>query len=218
MTRAGRRRLPGWIGLIGAALGVVAGGIQIVAGYRIPEWTGAKVDTLPLGLLTIGLSVVAGLAARRQRRTELSVLARGACALGLIGPALLCLTTVGRLWNVPAVLLLVAGVLTVDSWRATASARARDLSRVLLNLLGGAEMLMAAGSSPLVLLIGGVGGVALVVAAWLRTSRPAVTAGLVVLGTVPFAVLGWPAVVPILLMLLAAGLTALVMPRSSHAS
>lgn len=217
MTRDRRRRLAGWIGLLGAALGVVAGVIQVVAGYRIPEWTGAKAATLPLGLLTIGLSVVAGLAARRQRRPELSVLARAACAFGLIGPALLCLTTVGRLWYLPAVLLLVAGVLTVDSWRVTASALARDWSRVLLSLLGGAEMLMAAGSSPLVLVIGGLGGIALVVAAWLPTSRPAITAGLVVLGTVPFAVLGWTGVVPILLTLLAAWLIVLVIRGSNHA-
>ena len=117
MNTESRHRLTMRLGVTGAALGIVAGLVQVVAGHRIPEWTGAKLATVQLGLLTVGLSLLAGLAARRQRDTDLSVLARAACALGLIGPGLVCLSTVGRLWYVPAVLLVVAGGLTIDSWR-----------------------------------------------------------------------------------------------------
>ena len=199
------------VGTVGAVLGVVAGLVQAVAGSAIPEWTGAKLATVPLGLLTVALSVLAGLAARRQGRPGLTTLGRAGCALGLVGPGLLGLSTVGRLWYVPAVLLVVAGVLTIDSWRRTAAALGRSWYRVLLSALGAAELLMAAGASVPLMVVGGIGGLALITAAWLPTPRTGVAVGLVVLGTVPFAVLGWAAVVPLLLTALAALLTVLVL-------
>jgi hypothetical protein len=48
----------------------VAGVIQATAGHRIPDWTGAKQAPGALGLLTIILSLLAGLAAAWQRRTD----------------------------------------------------------------------------------------------------------------------------------------------------
>ena len=145
------------------------------------------------------------------------MLARAACGLGLIGPGLLCLSTVGRLWYLPAVLLVVAGALTIHSWRDTASALSENWHRVLLSLLGGFEVLMAAGASPALLVIGGIGGIMLIVAAWLRTARRNIVIGLVTVGIVPFAALGWTAVVPVLVAVLAAGLTALVVRDARHA-
>jgi hypothetical protein len=145
------------------------------------------------------LSSLAGFAAVRQRDAGLSVWGRAACALGLIGPGLLCLSTVGRLWYPSAVLLLVAGMMTIDSWRATVRAFADDWFRVLLTALGGFELLMAAGAGPLIMAVGVVGGFALIAAAWLRPGSRDVLLGLVVAGTVPFAVLAWSAVVPLLL-------------------
>ncbi len=217
MSRVTQQRLATGLGVAGAALGVTAGLIQVVAGHRIPEWTGAKLATSPLGLLTVGLSLLAGLAARRQSNPNLSVLARAACAVGLIGPGLLCLSTVGRLWYLPAALLVVAGVLTIHSWRDTASDLSENWHRVLLSLLGGCQVLMAAGASPALMVIGGVGGILLIVAAWLPTARPTVVIGLAVVGAVPFAALGWTAVVPVLVALLAAGLTALIVRDTRHA-
>jgi hypothetical protein len=196
-----RHRLVSWLGLVGAALGVLAGILQATIGARIPEWTGAKAAPLALGLLTIGLSAVAGCAAVRQRRAGLSVWARAGCALGMIGPGLLCLSTVGRLWYPSAILLVAAGILTVDSWRSTAKVIAVDWFRVLLSALGGCELLMAAGAAPVPMVVGAVGGLALIAAAW-TTSRGA-RWGLIVLGTVPFAALAWDAVVPVLLAVLA---------------
>ena len=63
--------------------------------------------------------------------------ARAACALGLIGPGLLCLSTVGRLWYLPAALLVVAATLCVDSWRGTAATFVHDRYRVLLTSSAG---------------------------------------------------------------------------------
>jgi hypothetical protein len=194
-----RHRWAAVLGLAGGALGVVAGIVQATVGPRIPEWTGDKASPVALGLLTIGLSAVAGFAAVRQRAPGLSVWGRAVCALGLIGPGLLCLSTVGRLWYPSAILLLLAGMMTIDSWRATARAFADDWFRVLLTALGGFEMLMAAGAAPITMAVGAVGGVALIAAAWLRTAPRGVVVGLIAVGTVPFAALAWSAVVPLLL-------------------
>ena len=196
---AERHRAAGILGLAGSALGILAGTAQATIGPRIPDWSGDKASPVALGLLTIGLSAVAGFAAVRQRDGGLSVWGRTACALGMVGPGLLCLSTVGRLWYPSAVLLLVAGTMTVDSWRDCARAIAEDWFRVLLTALGGFEMLMAAGAAPALMLVGAVGGIALIAAAWLRRAPRRVLVGLVVVGTIPFAVLAWMAVVPLLL-------------------
>jgi hypothetical protein len=196
------RRAAAGLGLAGSALGVVAGLVQAVAGSDIPQWTGNKNAPVALGLLTIGLSVLAGIAALAQRR-DLSVPGRAACALGLVVPALLCLTTVGRLWYLPAVLLLAAALSTVDSWRETAAVVGRNWSRVLLGALGACELLMAARATPAAMTAGFVGGLALLAAAWLRTVSRGILLGLAVLGTVPFAALAWTALVPLLLALVA---------------
>ena len=204
---SGRHGLARRLGTVGAVVGVAAGLIQITVGSRIPAWTGAKDATTALGLLTVALSVLAGLAAVRQSRPELSPLARAGWAVGLIGPGLLCLSTVGRLWYLPAVLLVAAGWLAIDSWQETAAALVENWHRVLLSVLGGLQLPMAAGASPALMVIGGLGGVALIAAAWLPTTSRALVGGLVVVGTVPFAVLGATAVVPVLVAVMAGWLT-----------
>jgi hypothetical protein len=198
-----RHRLAASLGVAGSVLGVIAGTLQATIGPRIPEWTGAKAAPIALGLLTIGLSALAGCAAVWQRRSGLSVWARAGCAFGLIAPGLLCLSTVGRLWYPSAILMIAAGILTIDSWKQTATAIADDWLRVLLSALGGFELLMAAGSSPVLMAAGTIGGIALIAAAWLRSASRWVLVGLIVVGTVPFAVLAWTAVVPLLLAVLA---------------
>jgi hypothetical protein len=202
-----RRQLATRLGVSGAVLGLIAGLIQALAGYAIPEWTGNKLAHGSLGLLTVGLSTLAGLAALRQRDPQLSLLSRAACSVGLIGPGLLCLTTVGRLWYLPAVLLTAAGLLTVVRWRATVLAVLDDWDRVLLSVLGGCELFMVASGPAVLTIAGGLGGAVLIVAAWWRPASRRTVAGLVVLGTVPFAALAWTAVVPVLLAVLAGLLT-----------
>jgi len=78
--------------------------------------------------------------------------------------------------------------------------------RCLLVLLGAAEVLMVAGAAPILLAVGVVGGIALLAAAALTRFRVLLVT-LVVMGTVPFAALGWTAVVPVLLLLTAVGVT-----------
>jgi len=161
------------------------------------------------------LSILAGLAALRQRRADLSVMSRAACALGLIGPGLLCLSTVGRLWYLPALLMLAAGALTIDSWPRTASALAADWLRVLLSALGAGELLMSAAAPPQLMVIGAFGGVALIAAAWIRNARHALLWGLVVVGTVPFAASGWTSIVPLVLAVEAWAIAAALMHQST---
>ena len=76
--------------------GLGAGAVQVMIGSQIPEWSGAKASPTGLGLLTIGLSLLAGFAAVRQSTPGLTAWGRTACALGLLVPGLLCLSTVGR--------------------------------------------------------------------------------------------------------------------------
>ena len=83
---------------------------------------------------------------------------------------------------------------------------ARHRLAVALSMLGGFELLLAAGSAPpLIAGTGVVGGVALMATAWWRVARFA-RWGLLLLGTVPFAVLTWWSIASPLTALLAAGI------------
>lgn len=85
----------------------------------------------------------------------------------------------------------------------------RNKVRCLLTFLGACELVMAAGAAPVVLLVGGVGGLALMVAAWLRTAPQAVLIFLLVVGVLPFTLLTWTAIVPGLLLV---GVAAVAVP------
>jgi hypothetical protein len=91
-------------------------------------------------------------------------------------------------------------------WRESLRSVVAHWDQVLLSALGCCELLMAAGAAPLAMAVGAIGGSALVLSAWLRTVPRIVRIGLVVLGTLPFAAVGWVAVVPILLVIVAAPL------------
>ena len=60
---------------------------------------------------------------------------------------------------------------------------------------------MAVNAGPWLMVVGLVGGACLVAAAWVRTTPRGTVPGLVLLGTVPFAVLGWTAIAPLAVML-----------------
>jgi hypothetical protein len=212
-----RHRLAAGLGLAGGLIGVAAGVTQATVGDQIPQWSGAKQAPVALGLLTVALSLLAGLAAGRQHRTDLSVGARAACALGLVGPGLLCLSTVGRLWFPPAGLLIAAGALTIDSWRDTVSALAANWWRVLLGALGGCELLMSAGAAPAPMVAGALGGAALIAAAWLNHEPRWRSWALVAIGTVPFAALTWTSIVPLLLTVEAFAIAAAIPARGRAA-
>lgn len=200
------------LGTVGGVLLAVAGVVQILAGHAIPAWTGNKLDPVPLGALTVALAVLAFAAAHRARRPSDPPGMRATVALGMAGPGLLCLSTVGVLAWVPAALLVVAGVLVVDAWRQVGAAVAANRYRILLGVLGCCQLLMAAAAAPLPTAAAVVGGAALLLAAWLPRPGPGLLAGLVAVGVVPLAVVGWAAVVPLVVAVVAVPI-AVLRPR-----
>ncbi len=84
--------------------------MQLAYGSSIPDWTGDKMDTTGLGLATIGLSIVAGVAIWRLLRTTDLRWRAGLACVALVC-AIVCFITVGGLWYVPGPLIIVATVL-----------------------------------------------------------------------------------------------------------
>jgi len=210
-----RQRTAAAFGAAGAALGVAAGVIQASIGARIPDWTGAKDSPLSLGLLTILLSLIAlaGAAALRGPETP-SPGRRVGIALGLLLPAVLCLSTVGRLWYLPGALLATAAGYTIAAGgvRELIAVVRADWLPGLVSVLGGFELLMAVSAGPAYLVVTGVvGGLALLVAPWLAARSPAGARTPLVVGTLPFAALTWwSAATPLLAVVaLAIGLPAI---------
>ena len=120
--------------------------------------------------------------------------------------ALVCSTTVGRLWTIPGALVLVAAGVTVTAcgWQRFRSVVAARWLRGLLGVLGGFELLMAVSAEPAVITATGlVAGGALIAAA--IVARPGRKTMIVVLvaATVPFAALTWWTVVTPLLTVVA---------------
>ena len=207
---AGRQHIGSLLAAAGVVLGVVAGLVQAGIGSDIPAWTGAKASPGALGALTIMLSLVAGagwaaLPNQHPRRAHPSEPLLAVAAL--VVPAVLGFTTVGRLWLLPGPLLLVGATFSVASWKDAAALTRRSWTRVLLASLGGFEMLIAAGAAPVAMAVGAAGGAALVAAAVFGAHPRWRFLGLVVLGTVPFAALAWTALVPVLVLIVAAALS-----------
>lgn len=63
------------------------------------------------------------------------------------------------------------------------------------------ELLVAAGSPAVLMVVGAIGGVSLIAAAALTSLPTRTSVVLVIVGTVPFAVLAWTAIAPVLLLL-----------------
>jgi hypothetical protein len=210
-----RQPIAAAMGGIGGGLAVLAGAVQILVGTRIPEWSGAKDAPLVLGALTVVLGAIALGGARSLRGDGIAAPGRRAVAAGaMLVPAGLILGTVGRLGYVPCALLVIAAAYAV------AAGRVSDVGEVvvvhwravLLSVLGGVEVLMAATAEPAIILVAGVvGGLVVGVAPWVP-GRQRVRVGLVVAGTVPFAALTWWSVVTPLLAVAAVGI---VMTRPS---
>lgn len=216
-----RPHTAGRLGVAGGILGVVAGSVQAAVGSRIPDWTGDKASPVGLGLLTVLLSLTAlGAGATLLTRADLSPGRRTLVAVALVVPAALCVSTVGRLWYGPGILLLAAFVSTL------AAGGTRELGPVLLatrgrgliSVLGAFELLMAVSAGPAVTIaVGVLGGVALLVAPWLTGRARAARLPLLLLGTVPFAALTWWSLAAPLLAVVALAL-GLTSARDSDAS
>ena len=110
-------------GVSGAALGIIAGITQWAFGDEIPEWTGNKLHPVQLGIITIALSLIALAAVVfANRHPAISPAARVALGVAILLAALVCFTTVGRLWYLPGPLLIIAGALLAGSGRAPSRA------------------------------------------------------------------------------------------------
>lgn len=197
------------LGLAGAVLGVAAGIVQILAGAQIPEWSGNKANPGGLGALTVMLSGVAAGCALLLRRPTLSYGGRLGCATGLLVFGAVCFSTVGALWWLPGLLLLGAAVLAIAGAgvRALPAALSERWLSVLISACGCLMCLMAAGAEdPVLLVVGGVGGLALIAAPWVRGTVLRLV--LLLAGTIPFTVLTWWSLVPLVLTALVLGMAA----------
>lgn len=183
------------LGLAGAILGMLAGLVQVTVGTRIPEWTGAKDDSVALGALTFVLSAIAALAASWLRAHEqLTAQRRVAVVVAFIVPAVLCFTTVGRLWYLPGALLLAAcaSMPAAGNSRDLLAVVRRNWTRGLVSLLGAFVVLMAVSAAPaLTLSVGVGGGLAVMAAPWLDLRTNPVIVVAMLMAALPFAILTW---------------------------
>jgi hypothetical protein len=200
-------RLAGRLAALGAALGVLAGVVDVAVGSSIRGWIGHKLDPTPLGLVTIILSAVALTGAVSWERPGGRIGDRRlATILAFLIPAGVCFTTIGRLWYLPGVLLIGAGVLIVR-----ASARG-ELSHAvsrhhwltgLTALLGGYFLFLGGDALPKAVGVLGILG-ALAIWTGLFDTRRARRLRLILsaVGALPFAVATWWSVVTPLIALL----------------
>lgn len=97
------------LGKLGSILGALAGLIELSIGTRILSWIGNKESPFVLGLVTMSLSSIAFFSIISVNKKELQTNDRKlAIFLGVLLPAVICFTTVGRLWYLPGSLLLFA--------------------------------------------------------------------------------------------------------------
>ncbi len=114
------------LGTWGAILGMLAGLVELSIGTQIRPWIGDKENPFVLGIVTLLLSSMAFaaiiLASKRDALTNDGKLA---IFLGVLLPTTICFTTVGRLWYLPGILLIVSVLfLAYEFWMKP---QARDL-------------------------------------------------------------------------------------------
>lgn len=113
------------LGKLGSAIGILAGLIEMSIGAQIRPWIGNKENPAVLGVITFFLSAIAFLSvlsARNHAKTtndrKLTIF------LGVLLPAAICFTTVGRLWYLPGSLLIVTClILGYEYWFSPAAVR-----------------------------------------------------------------------------------------------
>ena len=222
LSRLSRQHAAAALGLAGAALGVLAGLTQATAGSRIPDWTGNKGSPVALGLLTVLLSLAALAAALSLRgRAPLRPARRVLAAVGLLVPAGLCFSTVGRLWYVPGVLLLsgLGFTLAAGGTAELLPVIRGNWIRGLITVLGAFEILMAVSAGPpLTIAVGVIGGAVLMIAPWLAgRAQPATILAALLIGMLPFAALTYWSVASPVLAVVALALAFPVIRRAGRA-
>lgn len=195
----------GRLALAGSTLGVLAGVLELTVGPSMRHWVGDKQDTTRLGVTTIILSAVALAGAALLRRPAAGGGRRVAVALALLLPALICLTTAGRLWYLPAGLLLAAGLLVLrrTTGREIADAFTERHWRVgLLVLCGIYYILLGVTALGITGVLGVLGGLLVCSAARVAARAPRAAYALVLCGALPFAAATWWSVITPLIALL----------------
>lgn len=192
-------RRAGQLALAGASMGVLAGLLELTIGPSVLDWVGNKQDTTRLGLTTAILSAVALVAAATLRRPRGRVAGRRvAIALALVIPALVCFTTVGRLWYLPGALLLAAGALVLAGTRRREFAAAFDERHWRVGLLvacGACYVFLGATALGVTGVLGILGGALIWAAARTARRSPRVAYALLLGGAMPFAAATWWSVI-----------------------
>jgi hypothetical protein len=105
-------RLACQFGVIGSVLGALAGLIELTIGAQIRLWIGNKENPAVLGVVTLFLSSMAfGAVISARNLASPTNDGKLAIFLGVFLPAVICFTTVGRLWYMPGTLLTVTALL-----------------------------------------------------------------------------------------------------------
>jgi hypothetical protein len=200
-------RTAGGLALVGATLGIIAGLVDVAVGASIRDWVGNKLDTTTLGLATVILSAVALAAAVEWQRSVARAGGRRlATILALVLPAAICFTTIGRLWYMPGLLLLAAGIIILLTSTREELAHSITEHRWLGGLaaiLGGYYVFLGVDALPKAAgALGILGGLAIWAAliATHRSHRLALI--LLAAGALPFAIATWWSVVTPLIALL----------------
>ena len=144
------KRLALKLGTWGAMLGMLAGVVELSIGTQIRPWISDKENPVVLGIVTLllsGMAFVAILIASKQ--DELTNDGKLAIFLGAFLPAAICFTTVGRLWYLPGILLVVSVLsLTYEFWMKP---QARDVpvsserTRRMIEAIGSLVILISIG-------------------------------------------------------------------------
>jgi hypothetical protein len=108
------KKLINILGISGSTLGIFAGIIEASIGKMIKPWIGNKEEPLVLGIITIVLSLIGLISTffaykKHNPSNEYKI----ATLLGILLPSIICFTTVGRLWYLPGLILIITCIFIV---------------------------------------------------------------------------------------------------------
>lgn len=105
------RKITVVMGKTGSSIGVIVGLIELSVGTKILSWIGNKENPIILGMITIFLSVIVFVSVRFSEKNNIPTDdCKLAIFLGILLPTTICFTTVGRLWYLPGILLILTSV------------------------------------------------------------------------------------------------------------
>jgi hypothetical protein len=206
------------VGFVAAGVGALAGLLELTGSQ--PTWTGNKNDPMTLGLVTLGLAAVVGWGAFMSGRMESTGMSLASSA-ALFVPALVGLSTAGLAWVPAAVLGVVAAV--AELWAAVRQGSVWATldgawPSILLVALAFVYIALGIVEWGWVGAIGVGGGLAVLGSIPIRADDRSLSAGLLVAGAIPFAIVtSWTVVTVITaLLMLVVGLPGLFAGRDRN--